>query len=279
MRKSNFLKIFVSLVMCLTLVLSLVACGGTDGKDGANGKDGADGVGIASVTYEEGKLVIKYTNDKTDSFDIAVESETATCDHNYSEPVELVDHAMNEDGTFVNGTYIKVCADCGVAAVEEAVYHANKANVVAPTCVATGYTAEVCTVCGLEGEKTNETAIVDHVWTDAGYTAGDIKSGVVCVGNEDGYVAFQHCKNCDATQTATKTEGLGHDVAGWIEFKAPTVVNAGILAGTCERCGVAVKNDELLPALNTTDYTYTLEESEDCAAASVGTYVITVAGQ
>lgn len=283
MRKNNFLKIFVSLVMCLALVLSLVACGGSGekGEKGEDGKDGVDGVGIAAVTYEDGKLVIKYTNDKTDSFDLVIEGATAeVCAHaNFSEAVELVDHKMNEDGTFVDGTYLTVCGDCGYGKIAKDVIHANEAVVKAPTCTATGYTADECTVCGLVGEKTNETAIVPHTWTDVNYTAADIESGVVCDGSEEGYTVFQHCKYCDATQTATKTEGIGHAVASWTEFKAPTVVNAGILAGTCQRCGTDVKNDELLPALNTTDYNYTLTESDDCSKASVGTYVIVVNGQ
>ncbi len=271
MRNNNFLKIFVSLVMCLTLVLSLVACGGNEGKDGKDGKDGVDGVGISSVTYEDGKLVIKYTNDKTDSFDLAVEG--AACDHKYSEPVELVAHAMNEDGTFVNGTYLRVCGECGAAAVKDEVNHKFENKPVPATCIAYGYTADVC-VCGYETNKVVGTEYAEHTMTTKGFVA--LEGKTICV---DGGTLLQYCTYCKLT-AQTETEGIGHKVEQWNLTKTnePTISKTGLLTGVCAQCSADV--EEVLPALNAEDYECDVIKAKvDCSDVGEADYTYTFEGQ
>jgi hypothetical protein len=265
MRKNNFLKIFVSLVMCLMLVLSLVACGDTEVKDGVDGKDG---VGIAGVTYEDGKLTINYTNNKTDSFDLVAGS--ATCEHNYSNPVELVKHAID-----ANGTYIKVCGECGAAAVVEDIIHNTVATEVAATCIEYGYTVDLC-ACGYEANKVMGTEYADHTMTTNGYVVAD-NTKTICV---DGGTLLQYCTYCKLT-AQTETEGIGHKVEKWELAKEnkPTVALTGKLTGKCVQCNADV--EEVLPALNDEDYAVEVIKAKvDCSdPAGEAKYTYTFQGQ
>jgi hypothetical protein len=269
MRKNNFLKIFVSLVMCLTLVLSLVACGGTDGKDGkdgVDGKDGADGVGIADVTYEDGKLVINYTNDETDSFDIVAEA--AACEHNYSEPVELVKHTID-----AKGTYLTVCGECGAAALNADTIHNFETTEVAATCTAYGYTADKC-ACGFETNKVMGTELAAHEMTTNGYVT--LPGKTICV---DGGTLLQYCKNCELT-AQSETEGIGHKVVEYAleDANKPTTTKTGLLTGKCAQCNAAV--EEVLPALNADDYAVEVIKAKvDCQTAGEAKYTYAFNGQ
>lgn len=269
MRKNNFLKIFVSLVMCLMLVLSLVACGGTDGKDGVDGKDGkdgADGVGIAGVTYEDGKLVINYTNEQTDEFDLVAD---AACDHNYSEPVELVAHKID-----ANGTYLKVCGECGAANVVKDIIHATVNTPVDATCIEYGYTVDLC-ACGYETNKVMGTELAEHNMTTNGYVA--LEGKTICV---DGGTLLQYCTYCKLT-AQTETEGIGHNVEKWELAKEnkPTVSLTGKLTGKCVQCNADV--EEVLPALNDEDYAVEVITAKvDCGDPNgEAKYTYTFAGQ
>lgn len=268
MRKNNFLKIFVSLVMCLMLVLSLVACGGSGekgekGDKGDKGDAGVDGVGIAAVTYEDGKLVINYTNNATDSFELVAEA--ATCEHNYSEPVEVVKHAIDADGT-----YLTVCGKCGVAAVDVKTIHVYDDKIVEATCIDYGYTAKVCE-CGHETGKVVGTEYADHEWSTQGWVASDVSK--VCT--DKGQMLIQSCSVCAATQTAyTEEGGLGHDVKTWAKGTLPTLTNPGTLTSVCERCAATVTED--LPILNAEDYDFSVsKKATSCNQPGEAKYVYT----
>ena len=79
------------------------------------------------------------------------------------------------------------------------------------------------------------------------------------------------CADC-GTQIgeAVTLPALGHSVTYSVQT-APTASAAGSLSGTCARCGQTVT--VTLPALNDSDYSYSVVHAASCAATGTGRYI------
>ena len=171
---------------------------GTDGSSGIDGADGADGKGIKSVEIVNGKLVITYTDGKSETLDMPAAAGSA-CEHEYEEFV------MSESTCRTKGVNIKVCAKgCGSSILSYAELnpdnHVYDVTVIKPTCTEEGYSTKICTECKHTEGKTDVVAALGHDETK-------VTTKATC--EEDGYITTT-CSRCDLkeVETATAENGL-----------------------------------------------------------------------
>lgn len=245
---------------------------GKDGVDGEDGKDGADGRGISKVEFSADgtKLVITYTDNTTQ--EIAIPAYGTQCSHENVEYLVFEEHTSDKEGT-----YLRVCTDCGHAVIEHSSRHEyGDVKVVPPTCTTEGYTGKTCTICGHAADKTDIKEPLGHDWSDEHYVVEDGRT--IC---EDGGMYVRVCSRCDLVDSRV-TAAIGHRCEDWAVSTTPTAKNAGELTGTCENCGTQQK--KTLPAFDSNEgkefYTYTVtQEKEFCTDEGKGTYSFEIDGQ
>ena len=245
---------------------------GKDGVDGEDGKDGADGRGISKVEFSADgtKLVITYTDNTTQ--EIAIPAYGTQCSHENVEYLVFEEHTSDKEGT-----YLRVCTDCGHAVIEHSSRHEyGDVKVVPPTCTTEGYTGKTCTICGHAADKTDIKEPLGHDWSDEHYVVEDGRT--IC---EDGGMYVRVCSRCDLVDSRV-TAAISHRCEDWAVSTTPTAKNAGELTGTCENCGTQQK--KTLPAFDSNEgkefYTYTVtQEKEFCTDEGKGTYSFEIDGQ
>lgn len=245
---------------------------GKDGEDGKDGQDGADGRGISKVEFSADgtKLVITYTDNTTQ--EIAIPAYGTQCSHENVEYLVFEEHTSDKEGT-----YLRVCTDCGHAVIEHSSRHEyGDVKVVPPTCTTEGYTGKTCTICGHAADKTDIKEPLGHDWSDEHYVVEDGRT--IC---EDGGMYVRVCSRCDLVDSRV-TAAIGHRCEDWAVSTTPTAKNAGELTGTCENCGTQQK--KTLPAFDSNEgkefYTYTVtQEKEFCTDEGKGTYSFEIDGQ
>lgn len=107
--------------------------------------------------------------------------------------------------------------------------HSYKDTVVAPNCVAKGYTEHNC-ACG-DSYKDSYTDALGHSFVDQ-TVAATCTSG--------GYT-LRTCSRCGATETANTTPALGHDYRDTVV--PPTTSSEGYTEHKCSRCGDSYRDN------------------------------------
>ena len=156
--------------------------------------------------------------------------------HNYQEV----------DGTreYINYTALFRCTKCGDEKSEAFAHNFDAGKVIAPTCVAQGYTIYRCTDPGCTFEKKeNYTAVIDHTYPQTG-----VRTNPTCI--EEGYDTYT-CTVCGHmdVRNYNGNAALGHrwstDAA-----VAPTCTVPGKTEGShCLRCKIVDIEQETIPAL------------------------------
>lgn len=234
---------------------------------------------VVSIKTVDGAFELTYGDGHTEKIDLGKD---LTCKHENATYIEQVAHEMSADGkSFTNGIYLELCPDCGYAYTFVGVRHELKETVVDPTCLAEGYTTEKCTVCGLEGEKKDETKALGHnfeVRPVLSATAEEAKKWC-----EEGGLSIEVCSRCNELgkyTTIAKEDAHGHHADNWTVTKEPTWNSVGILSGTCNVCGNVI-DDKTIPACSDDAYVVSdvTPEGASCSAETKGTFTIEVDGQ
>ena len=245
---------------------------GAQGPQGEQGEKGETGRGIKEVRFSEDgtKLIILYTDETKE--EISLPSYGAECNHEHEEYLVFEEHTHEKEGT-----YLRVCVDCGRAVVERSFRHDyGEIEVVEPTCTTEGYTGKTCTVCGHAAEKTDIKAPLGHDYGDEYFVVEEGRT--IC---EDGGMSVRICSRCDKVEVTT-TEPVGHHCANWRVSKAPTVNAAGELSGICDNCGQ--NQTKVLFSFNSDEgkkfYSYKItQEKKFCTDESRAEYSFEIDGQ
>lgn len=207
---------------------------GADGEDGEDGDDGLtphigengnwwigetdtgvaatgeDGKGIKDVKYENGKLVIIYTDDSTQEIEITL-PEAPACDHDLTNADDWYKYTV-EEGTCVSvELQLWVCdidGGCGYAFIHRGELDPDNhvhldEEVTAPTCTEEGYTTAVCEDCGTKLDKYDIVSALGHKY-EAEYTKATCE--------KDAYITYT-CSVCDDSYVVTATE-IAADTTG-----------------------------------------------------------------
>lgn len=250
--KKKLIASVLALATCFAFGGALAGC--SEGKDGAAG---AAGKSAYQIWLDAGN-----TGSEADFLASLKGEGSAACDHENILKAELAMYkhtaTLNADGEweYTNGKVLNVCADCGWSAITEEVMHDIQSNVVAPTCVAEGYTQVECTVCAYHEDKTDITEKTGHDLDTSNPENGvAVVNGYNSCVSENGYVAFQ-CSNCDYVEVLNDYDRY-HYVTDW-KLSADGLH----VEGTCSRfCKETVSL--AVPAFVAENYAYTAPSCVD----------------
>ncbi|MBO4251673.1 MAG: hypothetical protein J5911_03315 [Clostridia bacterium] len=113
--------------------------------------------------------------------------------------------------------------------------HDYKSGVIAPDCIAQGYTVHTCTRCG--------DSYTDNYLPALGHDYQIEVAAPTCT--EQGYTIYT-CSRCEDSYVADYSDSLGHDYLS--QITAPDCTEEGFTVFTCTRCGDGY-TDNYLPAL------------------------------
>ncbi len=238
MRKNTLIKLLAVLVLCFAFGAALVSCGGETEEPAVKT--------IVGVQFVGNELIITY--DDGTKVPTAI-PEAAVCQHQ-----SIAKHTLAEHTGESNGTYLEVCNDCGYSWIKyEQRHNWGDDVVVESTCLAGGYTTNICATCGIISDKKDEKDPIDHVYTNGVVEVEEGKN--LCVDGGIVYCIYE----CGTTAPveAKADEGIDkqHTVATWdFTTNAPTLTVAGVATGVCANCGETV--NYTLPAFLNADGTY-----------------------
>ena len=129
----------------------------------------------------------------------------------------------------------------------------------APDCENAGEEYRGCANCDY-----NETRVIP-AW---GHTYQETVTEATCT--TGGYTRHS-CTTCGDTYEDAQIAPLGHDYECAVTV-APTKHSSGELYGTCSRCGGAIT--VIIPALNTTDYAYSIVKQPSYTETGIGRYIL-----
>lgn len=185
--------------------------------------------------------------------------------------------------------------------------HDYKFTYVKPTCTANGYFTYVCArnkeetgtvtmeqiaadfalpeaerlytpICNANGiTAASDMAMTGHSGEEAGRWITVVDEGAnICV---DGGQKLLVCANCmEYVYKAEAIEAKGHVVtAEWKVTVAPTLTEKGEIMGACSVCGLSAATVEI-PALNKTDYAYSVSKEASCTETGIDVYTKTIGG-
>lgn len=205
-----------------------VSAAGKDGVDGVNGTNGVNGVGITKTEFIDGKLVITYTDGKTDSIELNLPDKPEVCEHEYY-TIKLETATCTKEGL-----NLLICIKGDEYKFESVPVNPENHNyvdtVVAPTCTEKGYTVHTCADCGNE-YVSDYVEIVPHNY---------VTTVVQPTCEVDGYIVYT-CADCGDTYTeeANDENGLyatGHKLTNLNIVVEPTTTSTGVGYGYCEVC-------------------------------------------
>ena len=174
------------------------------------------------------------------------------------------------------GYTVYECEDCGVYFASDFVKPHNKhegfewldKKVVAPTCIAEGYTTATCSVCKKE-TKSLETPKVAHTWDN-----GVVIPGTVAEGSTSCQTAGKKlftCKVCGETKEES-VAAAGHK---WVADKAnvvePTCAKDGVMTYACSECGTK-KEVVIKKVAHSFVELEAIEDTCDTVGRTAGTY-------
>lgn len=281
--KKKLSKVLTSLALCFAIGGLFTAC--KDGKPGEPGAQGAvgksayelwlaqgntgseadfleslKGVGVASVVVnEEGKLVVTYTNGKTETIEVPGlgGSTTTGCAHEnkvvwQKSPVDHIYDDIDGDGEkeVFAGYVVYKCEDCGLGIWEFTEEHvwSEEAERVEATCTVPAYTSRVCTICGMPEAPVYEGEALGHDLVTV--TIQDPTKSVCTDGSQEITV----CTRCDLDPVVVNKDPIGHKVTEeWTE-DAPTATQKGSLKADCDNDDHEVVVE--LPELTKENYNY-----------------------
>ncbi|MDO4740277.1 MAG: hypothetical protein Q4A66_06385 [Eubacteriales bacterium] len=139
----------------------------------------------------------------------------------------------HDGGWKIEGDALHVCTICGTAQV-----HTKTEKTVAPTCSSVGYTMEVCSVCGWEGEQ-NKIRPQDPNAHDWGIWATVSESTCSKAGEK-----VRACAICAKVERESLPLAE-HELSAAIHD--PTCAEDGYTIYTCERCSYVSDRTEIVP--------------------------------
>ena len=259
---------------------------GEDGKDGEDGEDGKD-LTCGDTTHVWAEEGIVYAEHTVDSEGIVL----YPCENCGVLSAEIVGHNYVA-GTPVAPTctsegYTVYTCECGdsyeddVTEIlphafgewEDTLYHETYEGC---ECECPTVYARECPDCG--ERETKEDPAPGHVYTTWEPTVDDSNTTSPCLQVPLQVSTCDVCGHdaCNKTQAVPGATAKGHTWGDWYIVTAPTADAEGTIARKCTEC--ADKHDvgtetATIPALNTTDYTYT-ETPATCVDAGEGVYTI-----
>lgn len=262
---------FLFIVCCVVAAtVGMVAC--------------SNGETIASIKLSDGKLVVTYTNGKTDSLQITADAVTPeACKHANTNKIELSVAGCDHH-------YLLICADCGaVAGDDHETIHTWSDDVKhyeRESCLVGAHNALYCVDCGTKKadsivyDEGNAGKCYDHAADSvitATYTIDaetGLKNELIC---ECITVTAKICKDCQGTVEVLNTvPAAGHKYGDWTVSVTPGSESEGQIKRVCTVCGkksvtdvipaLYLKEDGELTTIVNSKYTYTKGEGASCSA-------------
>ncbi len=194
--------------------------------------------------------------------------ECSQCGASYSETLDKVVHVHSYKGVITksatcetSGVNTFTCSLCGDSYEEEIPKTSHKYESVTikePTYGEEGLKRDTCVYCGAVIETVIPVKDHEHEYE----AVSEYPSSCT----EDGVVTYS-CKYCGDSYTQ-KIALIGHRYGDWLEAKAPTLKNSGLLKSYCLNDSSHVK-EIVLPVLNKDDYNYL-----ESGAKGVYTYTV-----
>lgn len=259
---------------------------GEQGEQGEQGLQGIDGVGISSVAWVDGQLVVTLTNGETQTIeipDLGVEG----CSHENIDIVRIRQDGYNDKGELdcdcgaVDLLICRDCNNCDAVVYAPETEHVLVKTTIAPTCDTEGYTTSKCTICGKESGKEDVVAALGHNWVVAYTSRSDDEP--ICTYGGFGLVLCDVCGYTAAEKDLASidedildklaiSEGnfsnpvrvapVGHTYTSLVKGTDPSLEAEGTLVGYCIYCGEG--QSVKIPKLNRTDYVFANIEGKSC---------------
>lgn len=162
-----------------------------------------------------------------------------------------------------NGSYdlVGICSVCHKEierehCVSQLAPHQISTQIIAPTCIHEGYTADKCDVCGYEFRVNID--CIDHI---GGKPVNEVTVPVTCTA-DGAYDTVVYCKMCNAEMSREHfvTKCSGHKWNKGVITKQPTTEETGIKTYTCSACKLT--RTEVLPKITVEEATPDDEEAD-----------------